>query len=119
MGRAKENFNDVNFKDESGDFVPFGTRFDVLRNIFWNIMDGHALVRESVHCRYSIEARGKRCYLVEEYKTGGISGRYEILNCTYGELKCRINRKLLICRHSLSLADGLRKPHGAMISSMR
>ena len=94
MGRAKENFNDVNFQDESGDFVPFGTRFDVLRNIFWNIMDGHALVRESVHCRYSIEARGKRCYLVEEYKTGGISGRYEILNCTYGELKCRINRKL-------------------------
>lgn len=62
MGRAKENFNDVNFKNESGDFVPFGTRFDVLRNIFWNIMDGHALVRESVHCRYSIEARGKRCF---------------------------------------------------------
>lgn len=37
---------------------------------------------------------GEAVFLVEEYKTGGISGRYEILNCTYGELKCRINRKL-------------------------
>lgn len=95
MGRAKENFNDVNFRDEkSGLLVPFGSRFDVLRSIFWNIMDGHVLVRESKNCFYSIEARGKRCYLVEEFKYGGTSNRYEILNYGYGELRSRVNKKL-------------------------
>lgn len=61
MGRAAENFSHVNFKDEFGKFIPFSNPyFNVLRHIFWNIMDGHALVCEGPKCSYSIEAWGKR-----------------------------------------------------------
>lgn len=95
MGRARENFSDVNFRDEkSGLLVPFGSRFNVLCNVFWNIMDGHVLVREAPYSFYSIEARGNRCYLVEESKAHGTSNRYEILNYGYGELRSKVKKKL-------------------------
>ena len=47
MGRARENFNDVYFKDLRGQQMSFAGYANVLRHIFWNLMDGHSMVRES------------------------------------------------------------------------
>ena len=65
MGRARENFNDVYFKDLRGQQMSFAGYANVLRHIFWNLMDGHSMVRESEKCNYTIEAWGRRCYLVQ------------------------------------------------------
>lgn len=56
MGRARENFNDVYFKDLRGQQMSFAGYANVLRHIFWNLMDGHSMVRESEKCNYTIEA---------------------------------------------------------------
>lgn len=91
MGRAAENFNQVNFKDESGKFIPYSNPyFNVLRHIFWNLIDGHAFVREGPKCSYSIESWGRRCYLVEMNRETRRTRRYEIVNCTYSQLKSKI-----------------------------
>ena len=55
MGRARENFNDVYFKDLRGQQMSFAGYANVLRHIFWNLMDGHSMVRESEKCNYTIE----------------------------------------------------------------
>ena len=60
MGRARENFNDVYFKDLRGQQMSFAGYANVLRHIFWNLMDGHSMVRESEKCNYTIEAWGFR-----------------------------------------------------------
>lgn len=94
MGRAAENFNNVNFKDESGKFIPFSNPyFNVLRHIFWSIMDFNALVREGPKCSYSIEAWDKRCYLVEFNRDTQRTQRYEIVNCTYTQLSSKIYKR--------------------------
>ena len=84
MGRARENFNDVYFKDLRGQQMSFAGYANVLRHIFWNLMDGHSMVRESEKCNYTIEAWGRRCYLVQtnretkyEQLRGKISKRHE------------------------------------------
>ena len=45
MGRARENFNSVYFKDETGAQMSFanGSYANKLRFIFWNLMDSHVL----------------------------------------------------------------------------
>ena len=48
MGRARENFNSVYFKDETGAQMSFanGSYANKLRFIFWNLMDSHVLKLE-------------------------------------------------------------------------
>ena len=43
MGRARENFNDVYFKDLRGQQMSFAGYANVLRHIFWNLMDAAAI----------------------------------------------------------------------------
>ena len=92
MSRARENFNDVTFKTDTGQFFPPGNYFNALRHIFWNLMDRHAPVLESPKCCYYIAARGKRCYLVEENRERRTVRPYEILNCTYEQLRRKIHK---------------------------
>lgn len=93
MGRAKENFHDVNFKTESGGWLPWGSYLNALRCIFWNLMDSHVFVLESPKCQYEIEAKGKTCYLVETNRNTGVVHRYEIVNIPYERLRHKITRK--------------------------
>ena len=68
MGRARENFNSVYFKDETGAQMSFanGSYANKLRFIFWNLMDSHVLKLEGPACDFTIEAWAKRAYLVQE-----------------------------------------------------
>ena len=95
MGRARENFNSVYFKDETGAQMSFanGSYANKLRFIFWNLMDGHSMVRESEKCNYTIEAWGRRCYLVQTNRETKAIDRYEILNCTYEQLRGKISKR--------------------------
>lgn len=93
MGRARENFNDVYFKDLRGQQMSFAGYANVLRHIFWNLMDGHSMVRESEKCNYTIEAWGRRCYLVQTNRETKAIDRYEILNCTYEQLRGKISKR--------------------------
>ena len=93
MGRARENFNDVYFKDLRGQQMSFAGYANVLRHIFWNLMDGHSMVRESEKCNYTIEAWGRRCYLVQTNRETKALDRYEILNCTYEQLRGKISKR--------------------------
>lgn len=96
MGRARENFNNVYFRDETGRQMSFaaGSYANVLRHIFWNLMDGSSKTRESDKCSYVIEAWGRKCFLVQRYlDSGGGERRYEIMNCTYEQLRGKIASK--------------------------
>ena len=59
----------------------------------WNLMDGHSMVRESEKCNYTIEAWGRRCYLVQTNRETKAIDRYEILNCTYEQLRGKISKR--------------------------
>ena len=93
LGRARENLNDVSFKDLRGQQMSFAGYANVLRHIFWNLMDGHSMVRESEKCNYTIEAWGRRCYLVQTNRETKAIDRYEILNCTYEQLRGKISKR--------------------------
>ena len=93
MGRARENFNDVYFKDLRGQQMSFAGYANVLRHIFWNLMDSHVLKLEGPACDFTIEAWAKRAYLVQEDRRTLEVKRYEIMNCTYRELSGKISKK--------------------------
>ena len=95
MGRARENFNSVYFKDETGAQMSFanGSYANKLRFIFWNLMDSHVLKLEGPACDFTIEAWAKRAYLVQEDRRTHEVKRYEIMNCTYRELSGKISKK--------------------------
>lgn len=93
MGRAKENFNNVYFKDQRGQQMSFAGYANVLRHIFWNLMDGYSLVRESGKCSFMIESWGRRCYLVQTNRKTGEVDRFEIMNCTYEQLRNKISKR--------------------------
>lgn len=95
MGRARENFNSVYFKDETGKQMSFENESyaNKLRFIFWNLMDSHVLKLEGPTCDFSIEAWEKRVYLVQEDRNTHKVERYEIMNCTYRELYGKISKK--------------------------
>ena len=93
MGRAAENFNNVYFRNEIDRPQLTAQYASVLRHIFWNLMDGHSLIRESDQCSYVIESWGKRCYLVETHRLQQRVSRYEIMNCTYEQLRNKISKK--------------------------
>ena len=81
------------FKDLRGQQMSFAGYANVLRHIFWNLMDGHSMVRESEKCNYTIEAWGRRCYLVQTNRETKAIDRYEILNCTYEQLRGKISKR--------------------------
>ena len=95
MGRARENFNSVYFKDETGVQMSFanGSYANKLRFIFWNLMDSHVLKLEGPACDFTIEAWAKRAYLVQEDRRTHEVKLYAIMKCTYRELSGKISKK--------------------------
>lgn len=95
MGRARENFNSVYFKDETGKQMSFenDSYANKLRFIFWNLMDSHVQKLEGPTCDFTIEAWEKRVYLVQENRKTHEVKCYEIMNCTYRELHGKISKK--------------------------
>lgn len=61
MGRARENFNSVYFKDETGAQMSFanGSYANKLRFIFWNLMDSHVLKFGRAGMRFHDRGVGK------------------------------------------------------------
>lgn len=59
MGRARENFNSVYFKDETGVQMSFanGSYANKLRFIFWNLMDSHVLKLEGPACDFTVRKK--------------------------------------------------------------